>query len=71
MNPVSPYRVQLIPRPIVIGASGAPVANSHVVELRFSGEIIETVLGPVNMLVGPGFADIMVDETTIADVPLC
>lgn len=65
------YRVQLIPRPIVVNADGLPVPNSHVVEIAFPGEAIETILGPVNTIIGPGVAKILVDEATFRGVPLC
>jgi hypothetical protein len=65
------YRVQLTPRPIVINADGLPVANSHVVEIVFPNDRIETLLGQVNTIVGPGIAKIVVGETTIRGVPLC
>jgi hypothetical protein len=42
---VPAYRVQLLPAPIVIGADGLPVANSHVVEIVFPGDTIDTTLG--------------------------
>jgi hypothetical protein len=66
-----PYRVQLVPRPIVIDADGLPVPNSHVVEIAFPGDAIETVLGRVNTIVGPGNAKILVGDATIRGVPLC
>lgn len=42
------YRVQLAPLPMVINADGLPIANSHVVEIIFPGDVIETALGKVN-----------------------
>jgi len=65
------YRVQLVPQPIVIDADRLPVANSHVVEITFPGDAIETALGRVNTIVGPGVAKILVGDTTIRGVPLC
>jgi hypothetical protein len=65
------YRVQLVPRPIVIDAKGLPVANSHVVEIVFPGDFIETALGKVNTIVGPGAAKIIVGDVTVRGVPLC
>ncbi|WBO24472.1 hypothetical protein [Sphingomonas abietis] len=65
------YRVQLVPFPAVIDADGLLVANSHVVEIVFPGDRVETALGPVNTIVGPGTAKILVGETTIRGVPLC
>jgi hypothetical protein len=65
------YRVKLVPSPIVIDADGLPVANSHVVEIVFPGDTIETALGKVNTIVGPGTAKIIVGETTLRGVPLC
>jgi hypothetical protein len=65
------YRVQLVPSPIVVDADGLPVANSHVVEIVFSGDMIETTLGKVNTIVGPGTAKIIVGETTLRGIPLC
>ncbi len=68
---VPAYRVQLVPLPAVVDAEGQPVANSHVVEIVFPGDTIETMLGPVNTIVGPGAAKILVGESTIRGVPLC
>ena len=65
------YRVQLVPSPIVVDADGLPVGNSHVVEIVFPGDTIETLLGRVNTIVGPGVAKIIVGEATIRGVPLC
>jgi len=65
------YRVQLVPRPIVIDADGLPVANSHVVEITFPGDAIETALGRVNTIVGAGVAKIIVGDVTVRGVPLC
>ncbi|MGY2737259.1 hypothetical protein [Sphingomonas sp. UYP23] len=66
-----PYRVQLVPRPIVIDADGLPVPNSHVVEITFPGDALETALGRVNTIVGPGTAKVLVGDATIRGVPLC
>lgn len=65
------YRVQLVPQPIVIDADGLPVANSHVVEITFPGDAIETALGRVNTIVGAGVAKIIVGDLTVRGVPLC
>lgn len=65
------YRVKLVPNPTVIDAEGVPVPNSHVVEITFPGDTIETMLGPVNTIVGPAAAKIIVGEALIRDVPLC
>ena len=65
------YRVQVLPRPIVIDAGGLPVANSHVVEITFPGDVIETMQGQVNTIVGPGIAKIIVVDATVRGVPLC
>jgi hypothetical protein len=65
------YRVQLVPRPIVIDASGLPVENSHVAEIVFPGDAIETALGKVNTIVGPGTAKIIVGDVTVRGVLLC
>ncbi|MET3762083.1 hypothetical protein [Sphingomonas sp. UYEF23] len=65
------YRVQLIPRPIVIDTAGLPVANSHVVEITFPGDAIETMQGWVNTIIGPGVAKILVGDATVRGVPLC
>ena len=67
----SAYRVKLVPSPMVIDAMGKSVPNSHVVEITFPGDTIETMLGPVNTIVGPGAAKIIVGETRIRGVPLC
>lgn len=48
----SSYRVQLLPRPIVIDKTGLPVPNSHVIDIVFPGDMIETMLGPINIIVG-------------------
>jgi hypothetical protein len=65
------YRVQLVPQPIVIDADGLPVANSHVVEITFPGDAIETALGRVNTIVGAGVAKIIVGDATVRGVTLC
>lgn len=65
------YRVQLLPRPIVIDADGLPVLNSHVIEIVFPGDAIETVLGRVNTIVGPGVAKILIGDATIRGISLC
>jgi hypothetical protein len=65
------YRVQLVPQPIVIDADGLPVPNSHVVEITFPGDTIETALGSVNTIVGAGVAKIVVGDATVRGVPLC
>jgi len=65
------YRVQLVPQPIVINADGLPVANSHVVEITFPGDAIETALGRVNTIVGAGVAKIIVGDATVRRVSLC
>lgn len=65
------YRVQLVPQPIVIDADGLPVANSHVVEITFPGDAIETAMGHVNTIVGPGIIKILVGDITVRGVPLC
>lgn len=65
------YRVQLLPRPIVIDADGLPVPNSHVIEIVFPGDASETALGRVNTIVGPGVAKILVRDATIKGIPLC
>ncbi|MCE7798187.1 hypothetical protein LWE61_16730 [Sphingobium sufflavum] len=45
--------------------------HSHVLEILFPGETIETPQGPVNALVGKGIAKIFVGEATIPGMPLC
>lgn len=65
------YRVQLVPQPIVIDADGLPVPNSHVVEITFPGDAIETALGRVNTIVGAGVAKIIVGDVTVRGVSLC
>lgn len=69
-NHTPTYRIQLLPFPMVIDADGLPVANSHVVEITFPGDAIETALGKVNTIVGPGTAKIIVGDMTIRGVPL-
>jgi hypothetical protein len=68
---MTPYRVQIAPRPIVIDATGLPVVNAIVVEITFPGEVIETSTGTTNVIVGPGIAKITVAGDTIRGVPLC
>lgn len=70
-SPANGYRVKLVPSLMVIDADGVPVPNSHVVEITFPGDTIETMLGPVNTIVGPGAAKVIVGETRIRGVPLC
>lgn len=65
------YRVKLTPLPMVIDADNQPVPNSHVVEINFPGDVIETALGKVNTIVGPGLAKIIVDDTTFRGVAIC
>jgi hypothetical protein len=65
------YRVQLVPQPIVIDTDGLPVPNSHVVEITFPGDAIETAMGRVNTIVGSGLAKIIVGDATVRGVPLC
>ncbi|MBJ6123525.1 hypothetical protein JAO74_17210 [Sphingomonas sp. BT553] len=65
-----PYRVQLHPSPTVIDADGLPVPNSHVIEITFPVEPIDTAIGKVNTIVGPGIAKIIVGETTYRGVQL-
>jgi hypothetical protein len=65
------YRVQLLPAPMVIDADGLPVPKSHVVEIVFPGDTIDTALGKVNTIVGPGTAKIIVDEATYRGISLC
>lgn len=66
-----PYRVQLVPRPIVIDGNGLPVRTSHVIDIVFPTDTTETILGRVNTIVGPGVAKIIVGDTTIRGVSLC
>ena len=68
---VPTYRVQLVPCPAAIDADGRAVANPHVVEIVFPDCTLETTLGRVNRIVGPGAAKILVGETTIRGGPLC
>ncbi|MEG3162678.1 hypothetical protein U1763_19435 [Sphingomonas sp. LB2R24] len=71
-NPDIPtFRVQLLPAPMVIDADGLPVANSHVVEIVFPGDTIDTTLGKVNTIVGPGTAKIIVEDATYRGISLC
>jgi hypothetical protein len=65
------YRVKLTPSPMVVDADDQPVPNSHVVEINFPGDAIETALGKVNTIVGPGAAKIIVGDTTFRGVVLC
>ena len=65
------YRVQLLPAPVVIDADSHPVANAHVVEILFPGDTIDTTLGKVNTIVGPGTAKIIVDDVTYRGISLC
>lgn len=65
------YRVQRLPRPIVIDADGLPVPNSHVIDIVFPEDASETALGRVNTIVGPGVAKILVGDATIRGISLC
>jgi hypothetical protein len=56
---------------MVIDADDQPVPNSHVLEISFPGDTIATVLGKVNIIVGPGVAKIIVNDTTFRGVALC
>lgn len=64
------YRVQVTPEPIVIGEDGLPVANSHVIEIVFPTDTIETGMGPVTSIVGAGIAKVLIGETTVRGVPI-
>lgn len=66
-----PYRVQLVPRPIVVDGNGLPVHTSHVIDIVFPADTTETILGRVNTIIGPGVAKIIVGDTTIRGVSLC
>ena len=70
-NCIMQYRVQILPRPFVIDAGGFPVPNSHVIEIAFPGDTIETALGSANTIVGPGIAKILVNDLTTRGVALC
>ena len=65
------YRVQLLPRPIVIDDDGLPVPTSHVVEIVFPQDAIETMMGKVTTIVGLGTAKIIVGDATHRGIPLC
>ncbi len=65
------YRVQLVPRPIVIDQNGLPVCNAYVIDIVFPGDTADTILGRVNKIIGPGVAKILVGDTTIRGVSLC
>lgn len=65
------YRVQLPPRPIVIDDNGLPVASFHVVDIDFPQRAIESMMGGVTTIVGPGTAKIIVGDGTYCGVPLC
>jgi hypothetical protein len=56
---------------MVIDADGLPVPKSHVVEIMFPGDTIDTTLGKVNTIVGPGTAKIIVDDATYRGISLC
>ena len=56
---------------MVIDADGLPVPNSHVVEIVFPGDTIDTTLGKVNTIVGPGTAKIIVEDATYRGISLC
>lgn len=65
------YRVQLLPQPIVIDDDGLPVPNSHVVNVLFPEDVIETMMGRITTIVGPGVAKIIVGDVTCRGIPLC
>jgi hypothetical protein len=65
-----PYRVQLVPIPTVIDASGNPVPGARVLRIHFPTGTLQTTNGPVSYLTGPGSAEIMIGTTVIANVPL-
>lgn len=68
---VPTYRVRLLPAPTVIDAQGVPVAGSHVVEIVFPADAIDTALGRINTIVGPGIAKIIVEDATHRGIGLC
>jgi hypothetical protein len=65
------YRVQLLPRPVVVDDDGLLVPSSHVVDIVFPQDAIETMMGKVMTIVGPGTAKIIVGDGTYRGVPLC
>lgn len=65
------FRVQITPRPIVIDADGLPVPQSHVVEIVFPTDSIDTMMGRITTLVGAGAAKILVGDVIVRGVPLC
>lgn len=65
------YRVKLLPRLCVIDADEQPVADAHVIEISFPGDVIQTLHGRVNTITGAGSAKIIVGDATIRGVPLC
>lgn len=67
----SPYRVRIVPTPIVVDISGTATADASVLEISFPGDFIDTPTGRVNVIVGPGVAKITVAGETIRGVPLC
>ncbi|TCP65088.1 hypothetical protein C8J43_11430 [Sphingomonas sp. PP-CE-1G-424] len=65
------YRVQIAPRPIVIDDDGLPVPNSHVLEIIFPTDSIDTAAGPTSSIIGAGIAKILVADVTVRGVGLC
>ncbi len=68
---VHAYRVRLLPAPTVIDADGLPVDNSHVLEIVFRSDTIDTASGRMNTIVGPGTAKIIVEDATYRGIGLC
>ncbi len=65
------YRVQLVPRRVVMDHDGLPVASSHVVDIALPGDAIETAPGRLSTIIGPGTAKVLVIDTTIQGVRSC
>jgi hypothetical protein len=65
------YRVKLLPRLCVIDAQDQPVADAHVLEISFPGDVIHTMHGRMNTIAGAGAAKIIVGDVTVRGVPLC
>lgn len=65
------YRVQIVPRPIVIDDDGLPIPNSHVLEIIFPTDTVDTAAGPTSSILGAGIAKILVADVTVRGVGLC
>ncbi len=64
------YHVRLAPRPIVVDCDSQAVPDARIIEIPFPGVAVVTIHGSVNIIIGPGMAEILVGDMKIRNVPL-